>query len=97
MIATRAACAPKVSTLKRLKDWAMFGAATLAVAHSDGNGAPSQDAVAGAMLMRLVEEMQDVCLRVRGTAVAALTSVRAWMRVVKSMLSDGGWVGCGVW
>ena len=72
----------------------MFGAATLAGAHSDGNGAPSQDAVSGAMVMRLLAEMQAACLRTRGMAVAMLTSVRAWRRVAKSMLS--GWSDGGV-
>jgi hypothetical protein len=82
--------------LKRLKDWAMFDAATLAGAHSEGNGASSQDAVSGAMLMRLVGEMQAACLRTRGMAVAVLSSVRAWKRVEKSMLSDGDLAKSGV-
>lgn len=66
----------------------MLGAATLAGAHSEGKEAPSQDAVAGAMVMRLLAEMQAACLRTRGMAVAMLTSVRAWRRVAKSMLRE---------
>lgn len=71
----------------------MFGAATLAGAHSSGYGAPSHDAVSGAMAMRLLGEMQVACLPTRGMADAMLTSVRAWRRVASSMLKDGGWCG----
>jgi hypothetical protein len=60
MIATRAACAPKELMLKRPKDCSMFGAATLAVAHSSGNGASSQEAVSGAMLVRSLAVTQAV-------------------------------------
>jgi len=71
----------------------MLGAATLAGAHSSGNGAPSQDAVSGAMVMRSAGEMQVACLRTRGMALAMLSSVRAWRRVARSMLRDCGWFG----
>jgi hypothetical protein len=60
MIATRAACAPKELMLKMPNDCSMFGAATLAVAHSSGKGAPSQEAVSGAMLVRSLAVMQAV-------------------------------------
>ena len=68
----------------------MFGAATLAGVHSSGNGAPSHDAVSGAMVIRLLDEMQAACLLARGMADAMLTSVRAWRRVVMSMSRVGG-------
>jgi len=71
----------------------MFGAATLAGAHSSGNGAASQDAVSVAMLMRLLGEMQGACLRTRGMADAMLASLSARRRVAMSMLRDDGWFG----
>lgn len=55
----------------------MYGAATLAGAHSSGNGAPSQDAVSGAIVTRLLGEMHVACFRTRGMADAMLASVSA--------------------
>jgi hypothetical protein len=76
--------------LKRPKDWAMFGAATLAVAHSSGNGALSQEAVSGAILVRSLAVVQAVCLMRRGRAVVRLTSASTWRRSAKSMLGSDG-------
>lgn len=55
----------------------MLRAATLAESHSSGKGAPSQEAVSGAMVMRLLGEMQVACFLARGMADAMLISVRA--------------------
>lgn len=57
MIATSAAWAPNVSMPKFAKLMSMYGAASVAVAHSFGKSAPSQDAVSGAMDSRLAAEI----------------------------------------
>lgn len=87
MIATRAAWAPKESMLKSLKELAMLGAAMLAGAHSSGKAAPSQEVVAGEILVRSLAVRQEVWRMVSGRDVARLTRARTWKRSVVSMLA----------
>lgn len=51
IIARIAACSPGVETPYVVNALMMAGAACAAVAHSDGNAAPSHDAVSGAAAM----------------------------------------------
>lgn len=86
-MATRAAWAPNELVLKSLKELAMFGAATLAGEHSAGKAAPSQDEVAGEILVRSLAVRQEVWRRERGRDVATLIRARMWRRRVVSILA----------